>query len=291
MNTLNKLALGTVQFGMHYGVASESGRVAKEEAKRIIDLSRAAGLNTLDTAISYGESEKNLGLIGVHNWRVFSKLPAMPAECDDVFAWVTKQTQESLSRLGLDRLSGMLLHRPEDLMASRGVELVSALQNLKQQGVVEKIGISIYSPDQLGPFFDLVRFDIVQAPLNIIDRRIVESGWANKLKQGGVELHTRSAFLQGLLLMAPENRPPKFNRWDCVWKTWSRWLLKEGLTPLQACLRYPLSQADVGRVIVGVDSSVQLGEIFEAVGGGLSSLPDFGSVDAELINPSLWDQI
>ena len=215
----------------------------------------------------------------------------MPVECDDVTGWVTAQIHGSLHRLGLDRLYGLLLHRSEDLMGSGGVELLSALKDLKQKGLVEKIGISIYSPDQLGPLFDLETFDIVQAPLSILDRRLVDSGWATQLKKAGVELHTRSAFLQGLLLMDPESRPKKFHRWENVWRTWSRWLSTEGLSPLEACLRYPLSQVAVDRVIVGVDSLAQLKEILSAAAGSLSGLPDFGSIEAELINPSLWQQI
>lgn len=291
MNAVNRLALGTVQFGMPYGVANTSGRVAEKEAKQIIKFASTMGLDTLDTAISYGESEKSLGLVGIQNWRVVSKLPAMPAECEDIFGWVATQIHGSLSRLGVERLTGVLLHRPEDLMESRGVELLSALKDLKQKGLVEKIGVSIYSPEQLGPLFDLETFDIVQAPLSILDRRLVDSGWAAQLQKAGVELHTRSAFLQGLLLMDPESRPKKFDRWGNVWRTWSQWLSVEGLSPLEACLRYPLSQIAVDRVIVGVDSLAQLEEILSAAAGGLSSLPEFGNIDTELINPSLWHQI
>lgn len=291
MNAMNRLALGTVQFGMPYGVANTSGRVAGDEAKEIITFASSMGLNTLDTAISYGESEKSLGLIGIRDWRVVSKLPAMPVECDDVRGWVAAQLHGSLGRLGLDRLYGLLLHRPEDLLGSGGATLLAALKDLKQQGLVQKVGVSIYSPDQLRPLFDLETFDLVQAPLNILDRRLVDSGWAMQLKKAGVELHTRSAFLQGLLLMDSDSRPQKFKRWGNVWQTWSRWLSTQGLSPLEACLRYPLSQVAVDRVIVGVDSLAQLKEILPAAAGNLSGLPDFGNVDTELINPSLWHQL
>lgn len=289
----NRLALGTVQFGMPYGVANVTGRVSHEEVNNIIHIARSFGIDTLDTAIAYGESESTIGQIGISSWRIISKLPALPDDCNDVIGWAKKQTSGSLGRLGVNRLDGLLLHRPGQLLEQRGRLLLTALEELKSEGVVGKIGVSIYDPDELSPLFDIKTFDIVQAPLSILDRRLLKSGWASQLNDSGVEIHTRSAFLQGLLLMPSHVRPEKFKPWDTLWRAWESWLSYSGLEPLEACIRFSLSVKEVDRVIVGTDSSAQLLQILIASEGSLDDLPDFGQTsDLDfLINPGLWNQL
>jgi aryl-alcohol dehydrogenase-like predicted oxidoreductase len=287
-----KIALGTVQFGLAYGVANTTGRVGADTAAEIMQQARLAGIDSLDTAIAYGDSEKVLGNLGVSSWRVVSKLPAMPENCGNVYAWVQEQLNGSLQRLGISALYGLLLHRPAQLFEPQGHELYQALKQIKVDGLVEKIGISIYGPDELAQLFDIYDFDIVQAPLNILDRRLIESGWSDQLHQAGVEVHTRSAFLQGLLLMPANQRPTAFQRWANVWAVWDEWLSNTGLSPLQACLRYVNAIHSVDSVVVGVDTAYQLQQIIVAADGKLPNLPIFPSLqDSRLINPSSWSQL
>ncbi len=287
-----KLALGTVQFGLDYGVANTSGRIALEEAKSILQLASESGMDTLDTAIAYGDSEAVLGQLSVQPWNVVSKLPGVPEDCGDVALWVRQQVQGSLSRLGVSRLYGLLLHRPGQLLEKTGPALYEALQSLKVDGVVCKTGISVYGLAELDALFDKYHFELIQAPFNILDRGLVESGWAARLKSAGVEIHTRSAFLQGLLLMSSEQRPSKFDRWQFIWQEWTRWLQDSGLTPLQACLQYAVSHPNIDRVVVGVDTSAQLKEIIRAADGKLASLPSFAPLlDERLVNPAVWNQL
>jgi len=287
-----KLALGTVQFGLAYGIANETGKVGYSEARDILREARKAGIDTLDTAIAYGNSEQVLGEIGVNGWRVVSKLPELPAGCSDVPGWVERQVTESLQRLGIDRLHAVLLHRPDQLLDSRGDALYKALSDLRERGQTGKVGVSVYSPQQLDRLFEYMHFDLVQAPLSVLDRRIVESGWSERLRKMKVELHTRSAFLQGLLLMSSSDRPAKFDRWQPIWNEWDRWLQTTGLSPLEACLRYALSADGVDRVVVGVDSCDQMREILAAASGRLVDFPDWpASIEPDLINPSAWNSL
>ncbi len=287
-----KLALGTVQFGLDYGVANTSGRIASEEAKSILQLASASGMDTLDTAIAYGDSESVLGQFGVQPWKVVSKLPAVPEGCADVLLWAKQQTQGSLTRLGVAQLHGLLLHRPGQLLEKMGPALFEALQALKTDGLVCNIGVSVYGTAELDALFERYRFDLIQAPFNILDRGLVDSGWAAHLNAAGVEVHTRSAFLQGLLLMSEEQRPSKFNPWQPIWQEWTRWLQDTELTPLQACLQYVVCQSSIDRVVVGVDTSVQLKEIIRAADGKLESLPSFGPLlDERVVNPAVWNQL
>ena len=287
-----KLALGTAQFGLSYGIANKSGRVGFDEAKRILRDAACKGIDMLDTAIAYGDSEQVLGKIGVADWHVVSKIPALPAECTDVASWVEQTVQGSIDRLGVGQLYAVLLHRPSELFEAHGKQLFDALKHVKERGYARKIGVSVYVPDELEPLFDHFSFDLVQAPLNILDRRLIESGWTQRLKLMSVELHTRSVFLQGLLLMPTSNRPAKFDRWQHIWREWERWLQELGISPLEACLRYVLSVDEVDRAVIGVDSVKHLCEILEVTGGVLPNLPRWQRpIDADLINPSRWNKI
>lgn len=287
-----RLALGTVQFGLAYGIANQTGRVGLDEARRILSMAWSSGISTLDTAIAYGDSEQNLGEVGIDQWSIVSKLPAIPDFIVDANGWALEQIVGSLKRLGVAQLDAVLLHRPDQLFERQGHQLLAALQQMKSQRLVKKIGVSVYAPSDLDRIFDTFHFDVVQAPLNILDRRLVESGWTEKLKKLGVELHVRSAFLQGLLLMPASQRPQKFSRWAPIWTEWHRWLESECVTPLEACLRYVLSVPDVDKIVVGVDRVDQLMEILDAAAGELLSLPKWPQViETNLINPALWDQL
>ena len=137
---------------------------------------------------------------------------------------------------------------------------------------------------------NLARIDIVQAPLNIVDRRLVVSGWLSRLHSEEIEIHTRSVFLQGLLLM-PRNKIPKiFDRWFRAWDQWSLELEKNNLSAVEACLLYPLSLPEIDRVIIGVDNVNQLNDIINKSKSQQSQI-DWSfmiSNDQALINPTNW---
>lgn len=287
---LHRLALGTVQFGLNYGIANQQGQVSLKDARSILEQAGVAGLDTLDTAIAYGNSEQRLGEIGVSQWKVVSKLPPIPDECVDVMSWVDSTVAAALQRLGIQQLRGLLLHRPDQLYGAQGDMLYSALTRLKGEGVVQKIGISIYQPDELNELTKNFSFDMVQVPFNIIDHRLIDSGWLSLLYQHGIEVHVRSVFLQGLLLMPAADRLKKFSRWQPLWNRWEQWLFDVGLTPLQACLRFVLMQPEIERVIVGVDSLSQFKEILQAAEGKFPGVPPglLDCDDPKLLNPGNW---
>ena len=286
---LNRLALGTVQFGRSYGIANQQGQVSHDEAKAILECAQASGMDTLDTAIAYGDSEQRLGEIGIRDWQVVSKLPTIPESCSDITQWVADSVRESLDRLNVERLYGLLLHRPQLLLEQDGDRLYQALKQLKHGGLVKKIGVSVYEPAELDALCSRHQFDIVQAPFTILDRRLIDSGWLSRLAEQGTELHVRSVFLQGLLLMTPSDRPKTFNRWASLWSNLDNWLKHAELTPLQACLRYALSFSEINRVIIGVDSLNQLKEILQATVGPMPQVPkELRTHDIDLLNPARW---
>ena len=284
-----RLALGTVQFGLPYGIANQTGQVSLIAADEMLQMARQSRIDTLDTAIAYGESESCLGQTGTDGFHVVTKLPALPDDCSDVRAWVRCQLNASMSRLGVASLYGLLLHRSDQLLSADGRTLYNVMQELKAEGLVHKTGISIYSPRELDDLASGFVFDLVQAPFNLIDRRLYASGWLRRLKDSGTEIHTRSAFLQGLLLMPEGVRPAKFSPWSALWQRWDRWLAGSAVSPLQACLDFALSFPEIDRVVVGADSPRHLQEIIDASGcGDPGGLPDLGCDDERLVNPSKW---
>jgi aryl-alcohol dehydrogenase-like predicted oxidoreductase len=284
-----RIALGTVQFGLPYGIANQTGQVARSEAKAMLQLAAANSIDTLDTAIAYGESETRLGEAGVQSFNVVTKLPAIPASCHDVNGWVREQVGLSLCRLDLTRVYGLLLHRSDDLLGNNGAMLWHALEELRDVDLVQKIGVSVYAPSEIEAVTSLYKVDLVQAPFNIVDRRLSTSGWLDRLKSKGVEVHTRSAFLQGLLLMSRTAIPPKFSSWNPLWDAWHDWLDNAEISAAQACLGFVQSVLGIDKIVVGVDSVQQLEQIIEAAQVAADLIfPEISCADERLINPSNW---
>ena len=284
-----RLTLGTVQFGLPYGIANQTGQVSLAQARSMLTLAADQGIDTLDTAIAYGDSETRLGELGIGKFKTITKLPALPEGVLDVDVWVQNQVTDSMARLGTSRLYGLLLHRSEQLLGSQGHALFQSLQDLKSSGLVRKIGISVYSPHELDAIFSRFQLDLVQAPFNLVDRRMQSSGWLRWLKSAGVEVHTRSAFLQGLLLMSKLEQSARFSAWSETWERWHQWLHDHNVSAVRAALSFPLSFSEVDRVVVGADGVDQLAELIDTAKEAPNfELPDLSCDSEYLINPSCW---
>jgi aryl-alcohol dehydrogenase-like predicted oxidoreductase len=288
----NRIAIGTAQFGFDYGVTNSHGQVGVNTVRAILGLAKEKGVDTLDTAIAYGSSESVLGTVGVVGWNVITKLPALPAEIKNVNRWVLDQIRSSLSKLGIERLHGVLLHRPEDTLSRRGKELIESMYEIRDRDLTRKIGLSIYHPDDLGKYMEVMEIGLLQAPLNVLDHRLIESGWLNRLNASGVEVHARSIFLQGLLLASRRDLPAIFRRWDAIWEEWWQWLSVNRVPAIEACLAYCLGHREIDKVVIGVDNLKQLNQILQIRRGQLPELPAWPQpMDPELINPALWSKL
>ena len=287
-----KIALGTAQFGLHYGIANADGQVPRTEVSTILGLAQQHGIHALDTAIAYGDSESVLGAFTMSDWHIISKLPAFPDTVGNVENWVDAQVNASLQRLKTDRLHALLLHRPAQLLGPHGQDLYVALLAQQRCGKVGKIGISIYDPAELDQLMPAMHFDVVQAPYNVLDTRLMDSGWMTRLASLNCELHVRSVFLQGLLLMPTASLPQQFGKWKPLWTAWHAWLQATGQTPLQACLQHVLAAPGIAKVVLGVDSAAQLEQILFATEGSATPLPaSLVTSDPQLLNPSLWNTL
>ena len=285
-----KLALGTAQFGSPYGIANQSGQVSREEVKEILTIARLNYIDILDTAITYGESETCLGEVGYDGFKVITKLPAFSENIQNINSWVNNQMQASLKRLNTSSLYATLLHRPEQLLTSKGDALWRSLEKLKEDGVVKKIGISISDPSELDYLINSFSIDLVQTPFNLVDQRLSLSGWLEKLNTLGIEVHTRSAFLQGLLLMPVTAIHEKFKFWLPLFNTWHDWLLDNNTSAVEACIGFVQAYSQIDKMVVGVDSTQQLKQLIQAEKKPSNSVwPDINCSDRDLINPANWN--
>lgn len=294
-----KIAVGTVQFGLPYGIANRVGQTPRDMAAAILARAKKAGARFLDTAIAYGDAETVLGEIGAaqDGWQIISKLPALPAHLPpgDVEGWCRTTITASLMRLRTDRLSGLLLHHPGDLRGPNGSALARSLLDLRNDGLILATGLSIYGPEDLdallpeGPANAPIPLDIVQSPANPLDRRLEQSGWANRLAQTGTRIHLRSAFLQGLLLMPPADTPNHLSHATPDLRRWHDWLAREGVDPLTAALRFALSRTYAECVVLGMDSPDHLEQILAANQADCPIPPtDLQSANAILLDPRKW---
>lgn len=288
---MNKFALGTAQFGQPYGIANENGVADIEDIRKILKRAQRLGIDTLDTAIAYGESEMNLGLAGVEGWKIVTKLPPLPPDIKNVSRWVYQQIEASMARMQVQQLYAVLMHKPKDLLGAHGAEILVALDELKRNGLTKKIGVSIYNPKELDRIGDSIAYDIVQSPFNLVDQRILDSNWMMRLYEQGVELHTRSVFLQGLLLM--RKLPDKFASWEAHFSRWQEWKISNSRSASSACLSLPYYNNKISKIVVGVDNLNQLDDLFDSIAnvGNLKNIPDIKLDDEMLIDPFNWSKL
>jgi aryl-alcohol dehydrogenase-like predicted oxidoreductase len=289
-----KLALGTVQFGIDYGVNSLNGQVKSKEVKKILNYAYSKNIDLLDTALNYGNSEKIIGRFNVLNFKVVTKTRCFdnPKINNNDVKLLNNDFHQSLKNLKQDSVYGLLIHDANDLLKPGAEKLFDQLQKLKQSKKIVKIGVSVYDYSQLKFIVDNFDIDVVQLPFNILDRRMLNNGTITALHKKNIDVHARSIFLQGLLLMSQQKRPSKFKPWSSLWKMWHEWLNDNRITALEATLRYALSIKEISKVIVGVDSKDQLEQIVISSEGILPKIPlELCTNDLNLLNPSKWKKL
>lgn len=281
-----KLALGTVQFGLAYGISGNSAPVPDAEIKAILCAAHEAGIRRLDTAPAYGNIEERLAsLCGSLDFEIVSKIPSMPPDLtsDELFSVLKQSVEQTKGRLG-DRLCGLILHDP-DILLGRHSEMVREALAKAVQGTRVRLGASHYSSETIpGP--DMWQgHQMMQLPGNAYDQRI------DKVSRDRptVETSMRSVFLQGLLLTNKAHaiaRVPAIASWLNDWSTWCDRL---ALTHLSAALSVAKSFHQVEFCLVGVDSMAQLAEIIESWQDSTAiSAPELAATDPNVFDPRRW---
>jgi aryl-alcohol dehydrogenase-like predicted oxidoreductase len=282
-----KIALGTVQFGVDYGVSNAAGRTPPAEVARILQLAAASGIDTLDTARAYGTAEQVLGdalAAAPHTFRVITK-----TQPGAVGTAVADSLGASLAALRLPAVDALLFHRAADLEGDAGARNWAVAEQLRAQGLVQRLGLSAYTGAEVRAAATRFPLDLVQLPANLLDQRLLRDGTLAWLAARGVEVHVRSAFLQGLLLMAPGTQPAWFDRVRPQLDRFHARCRDAQLSPLAACLGFLVARPEIARVVVGVNDAAQLRDIVAAAQPReLPSFDDLAVDDPDIIDPSRW---
>lgn len=287
-NSINrKLIIGTAQFGMPYGIANYNGQVGKIEVEKILNFAYKAGINTIDTATGYGNSEN---IIGHHlkkhinqRWFIITKVNGSK---DKLY----NQLSQSIDKLGTTP-SGVLAHSIDDYLETI---FCNEPDKIKKNFVIEKVGVSIYTEEHIDRVLAVKIPDIIQCPLNILDTRLYRNGILDKMKENGLEIHVRSVFLQGMFYLPDKILQHDFNDVFPTIKLLKRIAQKAGLTLAELSLLWVCSLKEVDKVIIGVDNVEQLKAHLETLKKQVEPYiyEEALSIIYEndfFLNPSLWE--
>ena len=276
MTNRSKIGLGTVQFGLSYGISNTRGQTSPQEVKKILQIAKKLKIDLLDSASGYGNAEEVLGQNNLKDFNLVSKfLP--PA----VGLGLKEQLEQSLYQLNVAKLYAYLAHRPLDLLSSPGQW--KELQYYKEQGFIDKIGFSLNEPQELKKLLEAgMKPDLVQVPYNFFDRRFENA--IKDLKNRGCEVHTRSTFLQGLFFMDPDKLDEHFAEVKPLLKKMKG---KDESLPGKL-LKFVVDRPFIDKVITGVENSLQLEQNiseFETA----SPLPELKlKISNKILIPSKW---
>jgi len=292
---LNRIGIGTAQFGAAYGISNRHGQPTEQEIDEMLELAWLAGVGTIDTAAAYGEAERVIGRTvgGMDAFRIVTKtLPiADPVLTRAHGRQIAERFMRSLDNLRQDRLHGLLVHQADLLLRPGAEHVTEALGALRDQGLVAKIGVSVYGAEQLEAVADRFYFDLVQLPINIADQRLLHSGHLQWLKSRGVEIHARSVFLQGLLLMAPQDLPSGLAPIAGELDRFAQACRRVARSPIEACLQFALAIEAIDCLLVGANTTAELADILAICRGCAADDIDFGSLafaDPYMLNPAHW---
>ncbi len=291
---MSVLGLGTAQLGSPYGVSNRSGQPSEAEAAAILECALDHGVGTIDTAPAYGEAEALLGRLlppGAGVRIVTKTVPITGAEvsaaaCDGV----RRSAERSLERLRRNRLDALLVHHGSDLALPGGERLARCLAEMRETGIARKLGASVYDSAELDAARRLLPLDLVQLPLNAFDQRLLRDGTLEELRREGIEVHVRSAFLQGLLLMEAGELPAHLAMAKQPLHRYHEARGRLGLTPIEAALGFVRSAPGVDVALIGTNSARELEECAAAISAGQPDMDyaTFALEDTELIDPRQW---
>lgn len=291
------LVLGTAQLGMNYGIANKEGKPSRERALEIVAEAWEKGIRFFDTAQAYGESESVLGeclgqLCGGSSGNepaVISKLHPEIRPSDEQA--VLRAVRESLERLRIKTLWGLLLHR-ESWLEGATEPLERVADRLKREGKIKFFGVSVYSPEMAAKALNTAGIDLVQVPFNLFDQRALRQGVFDSARKKNKRIFVRSVYLQGLLLLDPKDLPFHMLFSRKALNLLREAARKENLSPKLLALSYVVQNAGGALIVIGAEEPSQVKDNVDLLKKAQQvSLPDLeflAQEDPKLINPAAW---
>jgi aryl-alcohol dehydrogenase-like predicted oxidoreductase len=288
--SLGKLILGTVQLGLSYGINNSKGKPTKNEAFEILEEAHKQGIKYLDTAAAYGNSEEVIGSFHSSCQKHFSILTKFHASGDDKISILVSS---ALERLNVSKIEVLFFHSYQDFKAHPNM-LIDLLQEVKA-GRINKIGVSVYTNQEIEDLLDFDDVKVIQAPFNLLDNDSKRAKIFKRAKASGKEIHTRSAFLQGLFFKDPESLPEKLSPIKRHLKKITDLAKSSNLSIASLALNYALSKSYIDRVLIGVDNVQQLKSNMEVIEQTLplhiaKEIDQIEMFNTRLLNPAEWSK-
>ncbi|MCM1498449.1 MAG: aldo/keto reductase [Clostridium sp.] len=295
-----ELCLGTAQMGMQYGINNKIGKPQKQDVFEILDLAIENGIKMIDTASAYGEAEEILGEYLQENAdrareiQIISKQNATLGQMNSMEAEqiIRNELEQSLCRLKREYLDGYLMH---SYRAIDRIETLEIFQKIKEDGLVKKIGVSVYEIDEAEIAIESGMVDYLQMPCSIFDQRGLTDGVFLRAKEQGVVVFARSAFLQGLLMMEESEIPEYLQDIVPYIRKLNELLVEYHIEKKHAIIKFILSESLIDYMVFGVDSKEQLQDILKEK--DKADLPkefigeikkEFSNISSRLVLPIHW---
>ncbi|WP_054308989.1 aldo/keto reductase [Mesorhizobium sp. 1M-11] len=299
LSAATRLGLGTVQFGLAYGVTNQGGQVGVEEAASILRFAHDNDITTIDTAALYGNSEATIGQAAAGTaFDIVTKTVKVSSEmsADTAVDAIILRFERSIRDLRVAHVDALMVHDAGDLLGRYGDRVWRCLHSIKASGLAHKIGASVYSGKEVDELLDRYDIDIVQLPINALDLRLVDGGQLDRLATRKVEIHARSIFLQGLLLLPPEQLPAKFAGLAPSLLQMRQAFAQVGLTVMEGLFASVFRHEMIDRVIVGAASLREFREIVSTINRSDARQIDHASwrwpiSNERLLNPALWGSL
>jgi aryl-alcohol dehydrogenase-like predicted oxidoreductase len=284
----SKIILGTVQFGLNYGINNPKGKPAPEQVFEILEYAASKGVEILDTADAYGNASELLGNFNKSNPALFKINTKFKFSKEPLKA----QLSMSLDKLCLDSIETYFYHNFNDFI--KHPELLDQLLVLKQEGLINKIGISVYDNEELRIAILTKEIDAIQFPFNLLDNRYQRGELMKFAKSKGKELQVRSVFLQGLFFKSIESIPSKLDLFKSELQKIHDMAGECGLAIEMIALLYVLNQNEIDNVIIGVDNLEQLKTNFNFMQQKLmpeiiERIDQIAVKETELLYPKNWN--
>jgi predicted aldo/keto reductase-like oxidoreductase len=279
---IKKIIIGVTQFGMRYGIMNKSNCNKKNELRKVLYFSKKKKIKFLYTSKYYGNSNKFLANENLNFFEIFIKFKAEDL-LDEKFILDFNKDKNKLKK---DKLI-LIIDGFEKLSNKKASEIYDIITDLKKTKIINKFGYSIYSFNKLKNICNNFKPDILQCPYNVIDRRLEENKFLQFLKQNKIEVHVRSIFLQGLLVIPPSKLPRKFLKWKEKFQIFSDHMSKNKLSSLNGCINFVQNNKNIDKILIGIDNISHLKEIVNVKSQKIK-LPNINIRNQKLINPSKW---
>ncbi len=304
---ISQITLGTAQLGLNYGVSNFTGKPDFNSTIEILKFAWKNGINTFDTAPAYGNSEEIIGSFissiskkDVENIVISSKLSKIELKenisFEILYNHIKKELFQSINNLKIKSIPIYLLHNVSDIYLKNGL-VIECLNQIKNEGLINRIGVSVYNPEEVESSINFKDIDVIQVPINIFDHRLIKTGLLRKLKSKNYIIFARSIYLQGLFFINPEKLPKYLESAKKPLLKLKDLINECNIDIARLALLFVRDLPEIDSMVIGAEKLSQVAKNLEI----LNELPlgheinkviieEFTEISEEIVNPSLWNK-